>query len=59
MKDVFDVLHQKQADLARVRLEVDSLRIAAPLLAEDDAENKKPVQTTSSLFAEATGTGGH
>jgi len=61
VKDLFDVLHQKEADLARVRLEVDSLRVAAPLLADDDAEYKKPVQTTISLLSdvEPTGTDGH
>jgi len=47
--------------LARVRLEVDSLRVAAPLLADDDAEHRKPVQTTISLLSdvEPTGTDGH
>jgi hypothetical protein len=57
VKDVFNVLHQKEVDLARVRLEVDSLRIAAPLLADDEAENKKPVQTTISTPSDAAATG--
>ena len=35
MRDAYDVLKQKQADLARVRQEIESLRIVAPLLLED------------------------
>lgn len=35
MKDAYDVLHQKESELARVRQEIDSLRIVASLLAED------------------------
>ena len=70
MKDVFKVLDQKEADLARVRRELESLTIAAPLLAEDDlsllapktgqdAENETPAETISSASdAEATGTDG-
>jgi len=37
MKDANDVLRQKEADLARVRHEIDSLRIAAALLAGHDS----------------------
>jgi hypothetical protein len=36
MKDAYELLHKKEADLARVRKEVYSLNIAARLLAEDD-----------------------
>jgi hypothetical protein len=35
MRNAYDVLKQKEADLARVRQEVESLRIAAPLLSSD------------------------
>jgi len=35
MKDAYDVLKQKEFDLARVRHEVESLRIVGPLLADD------------------------
>jgi hypothetical protein len=38
MKDAFDVLRQKEADLARVQREVESLRIVAPLVSEDSSE---------------------
>ena len=36
MKDVYLILRQKESDLARLRVEIDSLRLVAPLLAEDD-----------------------
>jgi hypothetical protein len=38
MKDSYEVLYQKEADLARVRQEVESLRIAASLLTDDASE---------------------
>jgi hypothetical protein len=42
--DAYDVLKQKEADLARIRHEVDSLRIIAPLLVDDldSDQSKKP-----------------
>jgi hypothetical protein len=52
MKDAYEVLYQKEADLARVRQEIESLKIVASLLAEEltsdnpgrssDDPNKKP-----------------
>jgi hypothetical protein len=35
MKNAYEVLYQKEADLARVRREIESLTLAAPLLADD------------------------
>ena len=35
MKDANDVLKAKEADLVRVRREIESLRIVAPLLGDD------------------------
>lgn len=35
MKDAYEVLEQKEADLSRVRQEIESLRIVAPLLVDD------------------------
>ena len=35
MRDAYDVLKQKEADLARVRHEIESLRIVATLLVDD------------------------
>jgi hypothetical protein len=35
MKNVYEVLRQKELELARLEKEVEALRIAAPLLSED------------------------
>jgi hypothetical protein len=35
MKDAYEVLQQKEADLARVRDEIESLRIVSSLLSDD------------------------
>ena len=35
MKDAYEVLKQKEANLNRVRTEIESLRLAASLLADD------------------------
>ena len=46
MKNVYEVLRQKELELARLEKEVEALRVAAPLLSEDkesiDANNGKP-----------------
>jgi hypothetical protein len=65
MKDAYEVLYQKEADLARVRQEIESLTIAAQLLADDDlsffnpgnapdGQNRRPAQKV--ISREATGT---
>jgi hypothetical protein len=36
MKDIDEVMRQKQSDLARLREEVDALRIAIALIDEDE-----------------------
>lgn len=66
MKDAYEVLYQKEGDLARVRKEIESLAIVAQLLEHEqldffrptsvpDSPEKKPVQATS---AEAKPTDG-
>ena len=72
MKDAYDVLKQKEADLARVRHQVESLRIVAPLLVDDsdfDQSEKAHSMSTDELLnivrnkmrpdLELTGTAGH
>jgi hypothetical protein len=54
MKDAYEHLHQKESDLARVRKEVESLNIVAPLLADDrtsddSGENSDPTTLGSAL----------
>lgn len=59
MKDAYQVLYQKESELARVRKEIESLTIAAQLLADGhlgyldtgmtiDGNSKKPVQKATS-----------
>jgi hypothetical protein len=39
MKDIYEVLREKELDLSRVQAEVEALRTAAQLLAEDHELN--------------------
>jgi len=49
MKNVYEVLRQKELELTRLEKEVEALRVAAPLLSEEKelAEAPKPTLTTS------------
>ncbi len=52
MKNVYEVLRQKELELSRLEKEVEALRVAAPLLSEEkepamEATNNKPVLTNS------------
>ena len=50
MKNVYEVLRQKELELARLEKEVEALRVAAPLLSEDKeitTETPKPTLTTA------------
>jgi len=62
MKDAYEVLHQKEAELARVRREIASLLLVAPLLSADSpAENSQREKRSSddeNGESEATGTDG-
>jgi hypothetical protein len=67
MKDAYQILYKKEADLARVRREIESLKVAALLLAEDqrsddpgqssDNQDKKPVGEAFAPPPEAAATG--
>ena len=71
MKNAYEVLYQKEADLARVRREIESLTIAVPLLVNDVSsfaypnsapqQERKPSQKAVSvqlIGTEPTGTDG-
>ncbi len=50
MKNVFEVLRQKEMELARLEKEVEALRVAAPLLSdekEQSADAPKPTLTAT------------
>jgi hypothetical protein len=68
MKNAYEVLYQKEADLTRVRREVASLIIAASLLDDDDlsffaphmggdVQNKKRAEKELSRDSDAEATG--
>jgi len=46
MKNIYEVLRNKELDLARLRTEVDALRFVAPLLADRLAENSDEPDVT-------------
>jgi len=50
MKNVYEVLRQKELELTRLEKEVEALRVAAPLLSEEKeqiGEAPKPMLTTA------------
>jgi hypothetical protein len=52
MKNVYEVLRQKELEMARLEKEVEALRVAAPLLSDDkelasDSDHNKPTLTTT------------
>jgi hypothetical protein len=70
MKNAYEVLYQKEADLVRVRREIESLTIVASMLGDGDisffdpskapdGQNRKPAEKAilSSSDTQATGTG--
>jgi hypothetical protein len=42
MRDVYEVLRQKELEVSRLKQEVEALRVAAPLLSEDGAAEDQP-----------------
>lgn len=49
MKNVYEVLRQKELELSRLEKEVEALRVAAPLLSEDkeSVSEAKPTLTSA------------
>ncbi len=63
MKNAYEVLRQKEAELSRIRHEIASLRIVAPLLSDQSHSDPQPQSDNSEEEehdaqpeAEATGT---
>ena len=42
MKNVYEVLRQKDLEVSRLQKEVEALRVAAPLLSDGEAEDRQP-----------------
>jgi hypothetical protein len=53
MRNVYELLRQKEIELARLEKEVEALRVAAPLLSEE----KEPGADASKPTLAASGTG--
>lgn len=54
MKNVYEVLRQKELELARLEKEVEALRIAAPLLSEDKELGSENVTAAKPTLAATT-----
>jgi len=55
MKNVYEVLRQKELEVSRLEKEVEALRVAAPLLsADDEADNDDKLTLASSSAVNAT-----
>ena len=55
MKNVYEVLRQKELELARLEKEVEALRVAAPLLS-DDKESGAEMPSNKPTLTSTTGT---
>ena len=53
MKNVYEVLRQKELELARLEKEVEALRVAAPLLSDDKDAGIDAVATVKPTLATA------
>jgi hypothetical protein len=49
MKNVYEVLRQKELELARLEKEVEALRVAAPLLSDDKETMAEPTSIKPTL----------
>ena len=66
MKDAYELLRQKEADLARVRHEIESLQVVASLLSDDSSSDQPDTEKNAvaektvdpNSRSEATGTDG-
>lgn len=54
MKNVYEVLRQKELELARLEKEVEALRVAAPLLSDGQETVAEAVNSKPTLAASAS-----
>lgn len=57
MRDIREVLNEKEIQLDTVRREVDALRLVAPLLAEESDDVRKPPQPADQAVLKDATTG--
>jgi hypothetical protein len=55
MRDVYEVLRQKELEVSRLQQEVQALRVAAPLLSEDEKAEKDNEPTLHAINDPAVG----
>jgi len=53
MKNVYEVLRQKELELTRLEKEVEALRVAAPLLSESEKDSSVEATSTKPTLASA------
>ena len=53
MKNVYEVLRQKELELARLEKEVEALRVAAPLLSDENKESASDTPKPTLTAAQA------
>jgi len=51
MKDIYEVLRQKELQVSRLEIEVEALRVVAPLLSDDEqvGNDNKPTSARSTV----------
>ena len=54
MKNVYEVLRQKELQISRLKKEVEALRVAVPLLSEDHDGNENKPRLASSTAPQPT-----
>jgi len=54
MRNPYQVLHEKERELERVKREVEALRLVGPLLAGEDTPSEKSVKMEPEVREEAT-----
>jgi len=56
MKDVYELLRQKELKISRLEIEVESLRVVAPLLLENQevSHDDQPIATRSTTPSQPT-----
>jgi hypothetical protein len=45
MKNVYEVLRQKELEVSRLKQEIEALRVVAPLLSDGEAKDDRPGPT--------------
>lgn len=57
VKDVYEILRQKEMDCARLQKEIEALRLVIPLLTEEES-TREPAEEHENVAPDKTGTDG-